>query len=111
MERSLYKVTYIDVHPGEEQRLDVVARFNSEPECYGWNNESYYYDWRHPEWKLEGDNDYFVKVKVISSGLRCEDVFKLHVGKDPDDFKLETAEKEVKDKILKIAEPAIEEDS
>jgi len=103
-EHSLYEVSYMDVHPGEKEILQVAARFDNDSECYGWNNESYYYLWRNPNWELEGPEDYFVKVKVVSAGLRCEDVFKLHIGKEPDDFKLEEVEKEDKDGILKIQE-------
>jgi len=94
----------MDVHPGEEETLQVAVRFDDDSECYGWNNESYYYSWRNQNWKLDGPEDYFVKIKIISAGLRCGDVFKLHIGKDPDDFKLEEVEKVERDRILKIQE-------
>src|SRR5207245_1295547 len=42
----------IDVYPGEEEILDVAVRFVGEPDCYGWNNESYFHNWRVPDWKL-----------------------------------------------------------
>src|SRR5258705_2841147 len=35
----------IDVYPGEQELLDVAVRFEGEPECYGWNNDSYFYNW------------------------------------------------------------------
>lgn len=106
IERTLYEVSYMDVHPGEKSSLDVVARFDSDSECYGWNNESYYSEppWRNPYWRIEGPEDYFIKVKIISAGIRCEDVFKLHIGKNPDDFKLEKVEKIDKERILKVPE-------
>ena len=31
----------IDIYPGESETLDVVVRFDGDPECYGWNNETY----------------------------------------------------------------------
>ena len=78
----------------------MVARFDSESDCYGWNNESYYFSWRHPNWKLTGNTEYLVKVKVISAGIRCQDVFKLHIGKESEDFKLEQVYKRDKDKLI-----------
>lgn len=106
VERTLYEVSYMDVHPGEKSSLDVVARFDNDSECYGWNNESYYSEprWRNPDWKLDGPANYFVKVKVISAGTRCEDAFKLYVGENPDDFMLEKVEKRDKERILKVPE-------
>jgi len=101
IEHPLYEVSYIDVHPGEEESLDVVARFDNDSECYGWNNEAYYFKWRNKFWEIKGPDDYFTRVKVISAGLRCEEVFKVHIGSDPDDFKLEQAEKRDKDRISK----------
>lgn len=106
IEHSPYEASFIDVHPGEYETLDVISRFDNDSECYGWNNESYYSDprWRNKDWKLDGSYDYFIKVRVISAGLRCEDVFKLHIGNDPDDLKLEQADETDKERILKIPE-------
>jgi hypothetical protein len=66
----------IDVYPGEEELLDVAVRFDSEAECYGWNNDSYFYNWRNPKWKLPRER-YLVKVVITSSGQKCVDVFRL----------------------------------
>jgi len=66
----------IDVYAGEEELLDVAVRFHGQKECYGWNNESYLYDWRTPHWKLEPGR-YLVKVVVTSSGQKCTGVFRL----------------------------------
>lgn len=66
----------VDVYPGEEQLLDVAARFDDEPDCYGWNDESYVYGWRNPNWKLPPAR-YLVKVVVTSSGQKCVAVFRL----------------------------------
>ena len=66
----------IDVYPGEEQILDVVARFDDEPDCYGWNNDAYLYGWRNPNWKLPNGR-YLAKVVVTSSGQKCVCVVRL----------------------------------
>ncbi len=60
----------VDVYPGEEQLLDVAARFDDESDCYGWNDESYLHLWRNPNWKLPTGR-YLVKVVVTSSGQKC----------------------------------------
>jgi hypothetical protein len=66
----------VDVYPGEEQLLDVAVRFDDEPDCYGWNDESYVYDWRNPNWKLP-QGRYLVKAVVTSSGQKCVAVLRL----------------------------------
>jgi hypothetical protein len=66
----------IDVYPGEEQVLDLAVRFDGEPDCYGWNNYSYFYNWRNPDWKLPSGR-YLVRVTVTSSGQKCVGKFRL----------------------------------
>lgn len=66
----------IDVYPGEEELLDVAIRFDCEPDCYGWNNDSYLYNWRNPDWKLPSER-YLVKVVITSSGQKCVGKFRL----------------------------------
>ncbi len=83
----------IDVYPGERELLDVAARHDSEPECYGWNNEAYLQPslWRTPDWKL-GPERYLVKVVVASSGQTCTGVFRLINDVQRTDFRLEPAQ-------------------
>lgn len=66
----------IDVYPGEQELLDIAVRFEGEPDCYGWNNESYVHNWRNPQWKLPHGR-YLVKVAVSSSGEKCVGIFRL----------------------------------
>ncbi len=66
----------IDVYPGEEELLDVAIRFDDESNCYGWNNDSYLYDWRNPNWKLPRER-FLVKVVITSSGQKCVGRFRL----------------------------------
>jgi hypothetical protein len=66
----------VDVPTGEEELLDIVVRFDHEPDCYGWNNDSYAYNWRNPNWKLEKGR-YLVKVVITSSGQNCVGLFRL----------------------------------
>jgi hypothetical protein len=65
-----------DVYPGEEEVLDVAVRFDDEADCYGWNNDSYFYNWRNPNWRLPRER-YLIKVVVTSSGQKCVGKFRL----------------------------------
>jgi len=66
----------VDVYPGEDTLLDVAVRFEGEADCYGWNNDSYFYDWRNPTWKLTSER-YLLKVIITSSGQKCVGKFRL----------------------------------
>ena len=66
----------VDVYPGEEQLLEVAVRFDDEPECYGWSDESYFHGWRNQNSKLPPAR-YLAKVVVTSSGQKCIAVFRL----------------------------------
>jgi hypothetical protein len=66
----------IDVYPGEKELLDVAIRFDGEPDSYGWNNESYLYNWRNPNRKLPPGR-YLVKVVITSSGQKFVGKFRL----------------------------------
>lgn len=80
----------MDVYPGETERLDIAARFDNEPECYGWSNENYLSDpvWRNPNWKLPSGR-YLVKVTVISAGQKCTGLFRLINDVPQKDFRVE----------------------
>lgn len=72
----------VDVHPGEEEILDVSVRFKGEPECYGWNNESYFHNYRTPDWKLDR-GVYLVRAVIATSGSKCIGRFCLMNEADP----------------------------
>lgn len=90
----------IDVYPGDEEKLDVAVRFDGEPDCYGWNNESYAHNWRTPQWKLSKGR-YLAKVTVTSSGKKCYGVFR--IANDVDnltDFRLIEGNADDEEKVL-----------
>lgn len=66
----------IDVYPGEQELLDIAVRFDGEPDCYGWNNDSYLFNWRNPNWRLPSGR-YLIKVVITSSGQKCVRKFRL----------------------------------
>jgi len=90
----------IDVYPGESTPIDIAVKFDSEDECYGWSNLSYFSDppWRHPDWKLPKGR-YLITVAVSSSGQKCTSSFRLFNDAGPKDFRLEAAS--ASDKVSK----------
>jgi hypothetical protein len=72
----------MDVYPGEDEIFDVAVRFLGEQEGYGWNNESYYNNWRTPDWRLPRGT-YLVRAAVTSSGNKCVRLLRLQNEVDP----------------------------
>ena len=89
----------VDIPPGEYVNIDVVCRFKGEDHCYGWNNESYLYNWRHPRWKLEKGR-YIVKVRIKTGGREFSDAFLLVNDVPYEDFRIEPLRDDLKAKVL-----------
>ncbi len=86
-------VPQMDIVPGQEPiSFAVTARFDDEPECYGWSNESYFSNppWRHPDWRL-GAGSYLVEVTVLGGGEKVSKVYRLHNDCPQSSFRLEQA--------------------
>lgn len=82
----------MDVHPGETEPMDIVARFDDDEFCYGWSNESYFSDpkWRNKDWKLLPSR-YLVRVTIKTSGEKCVGFFRIINDVPQNAFRLETA--------------------
>jgi hypothetical protein len=78
----------MDVYPGDGEILDVAARFDDEPDCYGWNNDAYQFEWRNPNWKLPPGR-FLVGVVITSSGQKCFGKFRLINDVSRTDYRLE----------------------
>lgn len=67
-----------DIYPGESERVDIVARFDSDTACHGWTNANYFTNpqWRNPDWILPQGN-YLAQVSVVTSGQKCVEVFRI----------------------------------
>ncbi len=78
-----------------------MVRYNNEPTCYGWNNESYFSDppWRNPNRVLE-KGQYLVKVTVSSLGQRVQKVFVLNNQGTRSDFRLSLSGDQEQKKVL-----------
>jgi hypothetical protein len=68
----------VDVHPGEDEVLDIANRPYDDNNCYGWNNETYFATprGRNPNWRLAPAR-YLVRVVIRSSGRNCKGYFRL----------------------------------
>jgi hypothetical protein len=84
-----------DCYPGTNEQIDIAARFDDEPECYGWSNETYLpgRGWRIPDWKIPAGR-YLVYLRVVSSGDSISSVFQMENSVTRDNFRLLPANKE-----------------
>lgn len=70
----------VTILSGGQEFLDVVTKYENDREAYGWNNESYVYNWRNPGHKLERGK-YKVKITVnTQNGISATKIFFLIVG-------------------------------
>ena len=92
----------IDIHPGQKQLLDIAFRADDDPDCYGWNNASYFSNprWRNPDWRLP-QGRYLLKVIISSSGRDFIDCFLLLTDLTRRDFRLESASHSDRAKVLR----------
>lgn len=77
-----------DIPPGENTDIDVVFRAASETNCYGWNNESYLHNWRHPNWNL-GKGKFIAKVRIKTGGHEFRKQVLIMNDSTFDNFRLE----------------------
>jgi hypothetical protein len=85
-----------DCIPGTPELVDVVGRFDSDEDCFGWSNESYLpnKNWpRNPEFMLPKGR-YLVKVTIHSFGDKNFRVFTLENSVNIKHFRLLTASEE-----------------
>ncbi len=76
-DRNLYvKQHLVDIIPGHSEYIDIVPQFDDEQECFGWNNESYLFNWRHPRRTLFKGN-YLVEVTVVSDKSESRKIYQL----------------------------------
>lgn len=67
----------MDLLPGYKEGIDVALKFDGDPECYIFSNESYFHpQWKNPKWKLD-PGKYRIRVKLFSGSLRKEKHFLL----------------------------------
>jgi hypothetical protein len=75
-----------------------VFRAKGEDQCYGWNNESYLHDWRHPSWRLEKGR-YVARVRVKTGGHEYTNAFLIANDVPYEDFRLVEIEDKAKKQL------------
>jgi len=79
--------------------FSVALELEKDPSYYGVTNESYYYKWQPPGWKL-ALGKYLIDVKITASNASCEGVFRLILeGISSKDIRLSEATEEEKSKV------------
>ena len=91
----------VDIPPGEYSNIDVVVRMNGEDGCFGWNNDSYLHNWKHPAWRLENQR-YIAKVRVKTGGKQFVTAFLIFNDGPYDSFRLEPIDKETEKRVKKL---------
>lgn len=89
----------VDIPPGEYVNVDIACRLKGKDQCYGWNNESYLYNWCHPRWKL-GKERYIAKVRVKTGGREFIDAFLIVNDVPYEDFRIEALHDELRARVL-----------
>ncbi|MHB8829138.1 MAG: hypothetical protein ACYC6Q_06375, partial [Syntrophales bacterium] len=82
----------IDIYPGEEKQLDIIAKFGNDIDTHGWSNESYSKGWHNPDWQLKPGR-YLVHVIINSSGKKIHRLFRFINDVAAKDCRLEDAQK------------------
>ncbi|MBU4258111.1 MAG: hypothetical protein KKI12_06310 [Proteobacteria bacterium] len=67
----------LDVHGHEDQQLSIAIKFEGEPECHIFSNESYQFQrWRNPAWCLK-TGTYRLRVTLFYERGRSQNDFEL----------------------------------
>jgi hypothetical protein len=77
----------IHIPAGESEILDVAVRFTEETVAFGWTNESYRHNCRHPEYSLP-IGVYLVEIIVQSEGVKKKIKFRLDNNYTINSFRL-----------------------
>lgn len=100
--RRFRDVSFLDVHPGEKQPIDVVSKYDADNVIYGWTYENYFShpQWRNPKWKIN-EGEYVVGVEIRYSGDKYRDYFGLCNKKGSFEFAVCKGKKREYDEIWK----------
>jgi hypothetical protein len=91
-------VERVDIPADEVRSLEIAVRFDSENDCYGWTNESYFHEFKHPNWKLLMGR-YLIRIVIKYSGDETHKIFRLINDVAWKEFRLENAIQEDKRKL------------
>lgn len=88
----------IDIPTGECMQIAPVYRAKDSVSCYGWNNESYLYNFEHPSWKLDKGR-YIARIRVVTGGREFVDAFKIVNDAPFEDFRIEEVDQKTKNSL------------
>ena len=93
----------MDIPVGENETVDIAARFDDDKVCYGWSNENYFIEppWRNRRWE-QPEGRYIVRVEIRTTGLKFIQYFRLCNEGPLDSFRLEPSKPEDKKKIQRM---------
>lgn len=73
---------------GEETNISIALKDKNKPSFFGFNNESYFHNWRNPELELS-EKRYVIKVKISAEGKEwVKEYLLLNPGSSIKNFKL-----------------------
>lgn len=64
------------IPPGESSEISIAVKLDGEIGCYAFNNESYLYGWKKPDFELK-EKRYIVNIKIASNDKEWEEDFVL----------------------------------
>jgi hypothetical protein len=77
----------VHIPAGEMESLDIAVRFPGATNAFGWTNESYRYDGRHPDFTLPAGH-YLVDILIRSEGVKKQKRFRIENDRTIDEFRL-----------------------
>ncbi|MEO0249407.1 MAG: hypothetical protein ABIN58_07665 [candidate division WOR-3 bacterium] len=89
----------VDIPSGESSIRGIAVRLRGEDNCYGWNDESFVHDWKHPLWKLEKGR-YYARVRVRTGGREFVNSFLIVNDVGFEDFRIEATDADIKTKLM-----------
>ena len=89
-----------DIPTGLKTTIAIANKFGGDDDCFGWTNESYVHEFRHPSWRL-AKGRYIARVRVRASGRDLAKSFMLFNDGPFSDFRLEQLARDEETKISK----------
>jgi hypothetical protein len=70
-------IRHYTISPGTSATIDIAFRAERDSTAFGWNNESYWHNWRNKEFRLPKRPLLYVQVRVLTAGHVFEKFFAL----------------------------------
>jgi hypothetical protein len=78
-----------DIYTNRPEPLTIAIKWDNEPDCYGFNNISYFYqDFKNPAWTIPEGN-VLVRIELFVAGQIVTRTFQIHNPKEGSRFELQ----------------------